>query len=141
MTGTEVRELLALLDKQIDATAGAAKLAETIGVSNSASIRDSALRNGQLLTEAHDLIVDLAIRCGILMPPRTARLSDLVNGREIFELGQMERFALALGNVTAVFREDGARLGEMARALRFEAETLEAESREDQRRAGEDPLP
>lgn len=141
MQTADLRALLAELDKRVAFCARA--IEDGIGIlpgSERSPIQDSIRENGRLMTEAREAIGDLAIRCGLLMPPRTVRLSDLVSGREPFELGTMERLALSLGNLIAVFREDGATLDTMARALRFEAEALEVEDAEDQRRAGYEPI-
>lgn len=135
MQKNEIRELLALLDKRIEATARAAENAEAIIPGSERSpIADAIRASGSLLVDARDMIADLAIRCGILMPPRTVRLSDLVEGREPFELGAQGQFVLALGNLVAVFREDGAAPNQIAAALRVEADLCDTEAAEDRRK-------
>lgn len=141
MQKAEIRELLALLDAAIKACATSVETVEAAAdCSGTRAVATSIRNRGKLLADAHEAIETLAIRCGLLMPPRTVRLSDLVAGREPFELGTMDQLALALGNLIEVFRADGATLDAMARAFRFEAEALEAEDAEDQRRAGYEPI-
>lgn len=142
MQKAEIKTLLAALETEIELYAKATELAATMGLADPDATHsaDRLRERGRLLTEARDAISDLAIRCGLLMPPRTVRLSDLVDGREPFELGTMDQLALALGNLIEVFREDGATFDAMARAFRFEADALEAMDAEELRIAGHEPI-
>jgi hypothetical protein len=76
------------------------------------------------LLEAEEVVEDLGMRLGLVPRPQTRRAGDIKPAWPARQIGTMDRFALAIGDLLDAFIVAGAMPDVLAEALQFEADRL-----------------
>jgi hypothetical protein len=76
------------------------------------------------LLEAEEVVEGLGMRLGLVPLPQTRRAGDIKPAWPARQIGTMDRFALAIGDLLDAFIAAGAMPDVLAEALQFEADRL-----------------